>query len=214
MLPQPVVPPPPPTRTQLFQEEARANLRTLLRFVTLTSLFLVVCRVVVVGFESTTLIRTERRNDDEVRQLCDRGVGVRSTKMRALCLALAAEHAAPVAIAVVLRTASAIGGDIRSNLVAPLRSSALQWMLAILCAAPWIIPLLRLIGFLHIPNGADRAPSHHNHIIVLRPDAMEAGGGDARYDDKLRHRVRPDMQRLGAPPYLEDLTDRCHEHSA
>lgn len=93
-------------------------------------------------------IREERKSDEPLKELCDKGEASTSPKMRAACLHLTSERAAPVLIAAVLRATSTMANDICDVVTSPMRSSLVQMGCVVFMAVPWLAPLLRFFGIL------------------------------------------------------------------
>ena len=145
------------------------------------------CKTAVTVLSAMAAIRSERGSDDEVRRMCDNGIGQASPKMRAMCLQIAADEASPVFATAILRATRMLAEEMHTALMYPLQSGTFQLVFGVVCLLPWAVPVLRLLGVVQVGtssascavnNGA--CPSQ-NHVIVLKGAPTFGGTGSQAY---------------------------------
>jgi len=148
---------------------------------------LALVRIIVLFSESYSVVRSERLADDQLIELCSRGVAAESDKFRTLCLQARAERAAPLVFKALLRAIRTAFSDFAEQFNSPSRIA----ILLLFCLSGLALPIVKMVSNLAghwlrpdaVFNGLHNA--HHGDVR----DACEVlvlNGGAPSWTDRLR----------------------------
>lgn len=122
-------------------------LATYMRVLTITSMILVVLRMIVLTSEAYAMIASARSSNGDLLRLCEDGIATNSPHMRTACIQARVEHASPAILRALNSAAFAFCGELYQLAFAPLQALSLAGVLSLMSAVPWLSSLRTALGW-------------------------------------------------------------------